>query len=115
MKIRQIVQERDEEDWVRVRNAAFREYDDERQMTADEFRIMEKAPDFDVEGRFIAELDEEPVGIIHAHVDKKRKEKKGFIRSFGVVPEFRGRSVEERLADTALKELKGRGMEIVQG
>jgi len=115
LKIRQFVQGRDEEDWVRVRNAAFKEYEDDRQIAVDEFRIFEKAPDFDSKGRFIAELDGKPVGIIHAHVDKKREERKGFIRSFGIIPEFRGKGVEEKLVNIALKELKSRGMEIVQG
>lgn len=115
LKIRRFVQGRDEEDWVRVRNAAIKEYEDNRQITVDEFSIAEKAPDFDVEGRFIAELDGKSVGIIHAHVDKKREEKKGFIRSFGVIPEFRGKGVEEKLAEIALEELKKRGMEVVQG
>jgi len=115
LKIRRFVQGNDEEVWVGVRNAAFKEYEDDRQITVDEFRISEKAPDFDVEGRFIAELDGKPVGIIHAHVDKKREEKKGFVRSFGVVPEFRGKGVEEKLAEIALWELKKRGMEVVQG
>jgi mycothiol synthase len=114
LKIRRFVQGKDEEDWVRVWNAAYKEYDDLRQMTVDEFRVYEAAPEFDPEGRFIAELDNQPVGIIHAHVDKLRKEKKGFIRSFGIIPEFRGRGIEEKLVNVALKELKSCGMEIVQ-
>jgi GNAT superfamily N-acetyltransferase len=114
LKTRRFVQGRDEEDWVRVWNAAYKEYEDLRQMTVDEFKIAEKAPEFDSEGRFIAELDERPVGIIHAHVDKLRKEKKGFIRSFGIIPEFRGKGIEEELVETALRELKSRGMENVQ-
>ncbi|UCG36979.1 MAG: GNAT family N-acetyltransferase [Candidatus Bathyarchaeota archaeon] len=114
LKIKKFVQGRDEEDWVRVWSAAYREYEDMRQMTGDEFRIFEKAPDFDPEGRFIAQQSSKCVGIIHAHVDKLRKERKGFIRSFGVVPEFRGKGIEEKLVKTALKELKNRGMEVVQ-
>ncbi|HIE14908.1 TPA: GNAT family N-acetyltransferase [Candidatus Bathyarchaeota archaeon] len=114
LKIRKFIQERDEEDWVRVWNAAFKEYDDMRQITVEEFRIFEKAPEFDPEGRYIAEFNKEPVGIIHAYVDKLRKEKKGFIRSFGVIPEFRGKGIEEKLVEIALKELKRRGMETVQ-
>lgn len=114
MKIKRFVQGRDEDDWVRVWNAAYKEYDDLRQMTVNEFRIFEKAPEFDSEGRFLTELNNQPVGIIHAYVDKLRKEKKGFIRSFGVIPEFRGKRIEEELAETALEELKKRGMEIVQ-
>jgi len=115
LEIRRFVQEVDEEAWVRVWNAAYKEYEDLRQMAVDEFRIFEKAPFFDSEGRFIAELDGKPVGIVHANVDKKRKEKKSFIRTFGIIPEFRGRGIEEKLVETALKELKSRGMETVQG
>lgn len=114
LKIRRFVQGKDEENWVRVWNAAYREYDDLRQMAVDEFRVFEEAPEFDPEGRFIAELDNQPVGIIHAHVDKLRKEKKGFIKSFGIIPEFRGKGIEEEFVKTAFKELKSRGMKIVQ-
>ncbi len=114
LKIRRFSQGRDEEDWVRVWNAAYKEYEETRQMTVDEFESSEKSPHFDPEGRFIAELDNQPVGIIHAHVDKRRSEKKGFIRSFGVIPKFRGRGIEEKLADTATKELQSRGIMIVQ-
>jgi mycothiol synthase len=59
-------------------------------------------------------LDDQPVGIVHAYVDRLREEKKGFVRAFGVVPEFRGRGIEEKLAETALEELKCRGMRVVQ-
>ena len=115
LKIRRFVQGRDEEDWIEVWNAAYKEYDDLRQMTVNEFRQYEKAPEFDPKGRFIAELNRKSVGIIHAHVDKRREEKKGFIRSFGIIPEFRGKGMEEKLAEIALKELKSRGMESAQG
>jgi len=115
LEIKRFVQGKDEGDWVTIWNVAYKEYDDMRQMTVDEFRIAEKAPSFDSEGMFIAELSEQPVGIIHAYVDKKRREKKGFIRSFGIIPEFRGKGIEEKLAEVALKELKSRGMMIVQG
>lgn len=83
-------------------------------MTVDEMTVMEKSPDFDSEGRFIAELDDQAVGIVHAHVDRMREEKKGFVRDFGVVPEFRGRGIEEKLAERALAELKNRGVKVAQ-
>lgn len=114
LKIEQFFQGRDEEDWVRVWNAAYTEYEEARQITVDEFKSSEKAPRFDPEGRFIAKLDNQPVGIIHAHVDKERSEKKGFVRSFGVIPNFRGKGIEEKLAEKAMKELRSRGMIIVQ-
>lgn len=114
LKTRRFAKGRDEEDWVSVWNEAYREYDDFRQITVDEFKVAETAPQFDPKGRFIAELDEQTVGIIHAHVDKLRKEKKGFIRSFGIIPKFRGRGIEEQLVEIALNELRSCGMEIVQ-
>lgn len=114
LKIRRFVLGGDEEDWVRVRNDAYKEYEDVRQINVEEFRISEKAPEFDSSGRFIAELNKRAVGIIHAHIDRLRKEKKGFIRSFGIVPQFRGIRIEEELVETALRELRSRGMDIVQ-
>ena len=115
LEIKRFLQGKDEESWVKVHNAANREYEEYRQMTVDEMRILEEAPDFSAEGRFIAELDGQPVGTVHAYVDKKRKEKKGFIRAFGVTPEFRGRGIEEKLAKIALEELRKRGMKTAQG
>lgn len=112
--IKGFVKGADEPVWVRVLNAAYKEYEDWRAITVEEMLLEEKRPNFDFEGRFISELNGEPVGIVHAHVDKLRKEKKGFINNFGIIPEFRGRGVEERLAKVAMDELKRRGMEVAQ-
>lgn len=114
LNIRRFVKGADEPIWVEVLNAAYKEYEDWRAITVEEFLLDEKRPNFDFEGRFIAELDGKPLGIIHAYVDKLRKEKKGFINSFGVIPEHRGHGVEEKLIETALKELKKRGMHVAQ-
>jgi hypothetical protein len=62
LKIKKFLQGRDEDDWVRVWNAAFKGYDDMRQITVEEFRIFEKAPEFDPEGRFIAEFNKQSRG-----------------------------------------------------
>jgi GNAT superfamily N-acetyltransferase len=115
VKIRRFQKGKDEADWVHVWNTAYQEYEDIRKITAADFRLAEAAPSFDPEGRFIAEVDGEPVGIIHAHVDKLRKEPKGFIRSFGVIPKLRGGDIEHQLIHLALAELKRRGMTTVQG
>jgi mycothiol synthase len=114
LKVRKFRQEKDEEAWVRVRNAENREDKESRQMTVEEMRVLEKAPNFTAKGMFIAELDGQPVGIIHAYVDEKRKEKKGFLRNFGVIPEFRGIGIEEKLVKTALIKLQKREMYTVQ-
>jgi ribosomal protein S18 acetylase RimI-like enzyme len=114
LKLRRFVLGTDESDWLKVWNVVYGVRLDLAPMTVDEMTVMEKSPDFDSEGRFIAELDDQPVGVVHAYVDKHREEKKGFVRDFGVVPEFRGRGIEEKLAETALAELKNRGMKVAQ-
>ncbi len=114
LKLRRFLLGTDEADWLKVWNAVYGVRLDLAPITVSEMLIMEKSPDFDSEGRFIAELDDQSVGIVHAYVDKHREEKKGFVRDFGVVPEFQGQGIEEKLADTALGELKNRGMTVVQ-
>lgn len=115
LNIRSFVKGADEPVWVEVLNAAYKEYEVWwRAITVEEMREQEKRPNFDFEGRFIAELDGKPVGIIHAHVDKLRKEKKGFVHIFCVIPEFRDLGVEEKLLELAMNELKRRGMNVVQ-
>jgi len=105
---------KDEADWVKVRNAVYRQHPTFVQITAEDLRKVEKDPEFDSEGRFIVEVNNNPVGLVHAHVDKFREEKKGFVQMLAVVPEFRGQGIEERLADTAMTELQNRGMKVVQ-
>lgn len=114
LKVRRFVLGLDEADWLKVWNAVYGVRLGQASMTVEEMRIIEKSPDFDSEGRFIVELDNQPVGIVHAYVDRFREEKKGFVSDFGVVPEFRGQGLEEKLAETALEELKNRGMHVVQ-
>jgi ribosomal protein S18 acetylase RimI-like enzyme len=114
LKIRRFILGRDEADWVQVQNAIFGMNPGWRPFTLEEFKRDEKSPEFDSEGRLIAELDGNPVGIVHAHVDKPREEKRGFVNWFGVIPEHRGQGIEEKLAETAIKELKNRGMKVVQ-
>lgn len=114
LKVRRLVLGVDEANWLKVWNAVFGVRWDLAPRTVEQMRTMEKSPGFDSEGRFIAELDNQPAGIVHAYVDKYREKKKGFVRDFGVVPEFRGQGIEEKLAETALEELKNRGMKIAQ-
>jgi ribosomal protein S18 acetylase RimI-like enzyme len=105
----------DEPAWVEVLNATHKEYESWwRGITVEEMRAQEQRPNFDFEGRFIAELDGKPIGVVHAHVDKLSEEKKGFIHTFCVIPEFRGHGVQEKLLELAINELKRRGMNLIQ-
>ena len=114
LHIRRFVQGVDEPVWAEVLNASRKGREDWRAITAEEMLLQEKEdPSFDVEGRFIAELDRKPVGAVHANVEKLREERKGFIR-FYVIPESRGRGIEHQLVETALRELKARGMTTAQ-
>ncbi|MEE8636637.1 MAG: GNAT family N-acetyltransferase [Dehalococcoidia bacterium] len=114
LNMRRFMKGVDEPVWVEVLNAARKDREDWRAITAEEMLLQEKGdPSFDSEGRFIAELDGRPVGVVHANVDKLREERKGFVR-FNVIPEFRDRGIERQLIETGLRELKVRGMTMAQ-
>lgn len=114
LHIRRLVQGADEPVWVDVLNAANRDEEYWRAITVEEFLSEQERPSFDFEGRFIAELEGRQVGILHASVDRGRTDGQGFIH-FNVIPEFRGRGVEQQLIETALVELRTRGMTTAQG
>lgn len=115
LNIRRFVKGADEPVWVEILNAAHKEYGSWwRGITVEEMREREKRPNFNFKGRFIAELDGKPVGVVHAFIEKLSKEKKGFIHTFCVIPEFRGLGAEEKLLEAAMKELRKRGMKLIQ-
>jgi mycothiol synthase len=114
LKFERFVPGSNELKWVRVWNEVYGKRWDYAPMTIRQFRALEKTPDFEAEGRFIAMLDDKPAGIVHAYVDKLREEKKGFVRSFAVLPKFRGQGIEQKMAKKAVEELKKRGMKFVQ-
>ena len=114
LEIREFVQGDDEAIWLRLGNVAFKEYDDFRPSTMEDIAIWEKDPGFDPVGMFIAELNGEAIGRVQAYVDKKREEKKGFIRALGVLPEFRRQGIGRELAERAIESLRERGMETAQ-
>jgi len=114
LSIRRFVQGADEPAWVEIVNATRKDREDLRAITVEEMLQQEREnPSFDPEGRFLAELDRSPVGAVHANVEKQREERKGFVR-FYVIPESRGKGIERQLVETALKELKARGMTTAQ-
>ena len=58
LSIRRFMQGADEPIWVEVLNAAYKEYEAWwRATTVEEMLLEEKRPNFDLEGRFIAEFD----------------------------------------------------------
>jgi mycothiol synthase len=113
LNIRRFVRGADESLWVDILNAGRKEREDWRTIAVEEWLAEAKRPGFDFEGRFIGELDGKAVGVVHARVDKSSEEKKGFIR-LDVIPGFRRCGIETSLVETALRELKARGMTIAQ-
>jgi mycothiol synthase len=113
LELRKFVLGKDEEVWVGIVNLALAEDPEWTPTTADEFRVIERSPGFSAEGRFIAELDGEPVGCVNGYVDSRRKEKKGFLRGPEVVPEHRCKGIGMVLAKRGIESLKERGMEVV--
>ena len=113
LNMRRFVKGVDEPVWVEVLNASRKDREDWRAITSEEMLLAEKRPEFDFEGRFIAELDGKPVGVAHGNVDKLRDDANGFAR-FDVIPEFRDRGIERQLIETALRELRVRTMTTAQ-
>jgi mycothiol synthase len=103
----------DERVWDEVLSASRRDSEDWGAIAVEELLLKQKRPGFDFEGRFIAELDGKSVGLVHADVDKLSEDRKGLIR-LSVIPEFRGARIERQLLETALRELKVRGMTAAQ-
>lgn len=114
LSVRRFTKGADEPVWVEVSNASRKGHVNWRAITVEEMLLQEKDdPSFDLEGRFIAEFDGKPVGVVHARVDKLREERKGFIR-LDIIPESRSSGIERQLVETALTELKARGMTMAQ-
>ena len=107
VNVRRFLKGVDEPVWVELLNAEYGEYASWwRGTTVEEMLEHEKNPSFDFEGRFVAEFEGKPVGIIHAYVERSGGEKRGFIRDFCVLQAFRGSEVEERLLGAAVNEFK---------
>ncbi len=114
LKIRPLIEGSDDEAFVRLYNAGFSDYEDNRKMTLEELKKTRKAPSYDPAGVLLAESDGEVAGMIEASVDKYREDKRGFVRSLTVFPQFRGRGIAKKLVGKALESLKDRGMKVAE-
>jgi len=112
LKIRPFKKGVDEEVFVKVFNATFSDRYDVRSLNLEEARTIANAPSFNLEGLLFAEWDGQAVGLVSAHVDKNRKEKKGFIQYLAVLPEYRSRGIAKELLGRAIAVLKERGMKV---
>ena len=92
----------------RISNDAFREHHGFVEVAADDFwKGAERPPLFDPTQWWLAEVDGEPAGLLIA--DESRTETGvGYVRTLGVLPQFRGRGVAKSLLRTAWAEFAGR-------
>jgi len=114
LTIRSFIQDKGEEDWLKIVNASYMEYEDFRPDSMEDMEKFQKSPEFDAAGMFIAEWNSELVGCVNAYVDQKREEKKGFIRTLAVIPKFRRRGIGKALVEKAIESLKERGMQCAE-
>jgi mycothiol synthase len=110
LKIRPFEEGKDEEAYIKLYNAGFSDYEDVRAVTLQEVRTIEKAPIQNLNGLLIAEWNGRLAGMVQAYVDKLREEKKGFIQSLAVFPEFRRKGIAKQLVSAAIASFKERGM-----
>jgi len=103
----------DEPIWVDIANVVYADEPNWGGVTVGGMIEGEKSPNFQLEGRFIVELGEKTVGIINAHADKPREDKKGFIYAFGALPDLEEKDIEEDMVRFAINNLKHRGMSSV--
>ena len=113
LRIRRFVEGKDAADWIKMHNVTYYRHPCYAQITLDDYRKLKMNPEWDTKGMFIVEVKNNPVGWVNARVDKLREDRKGFV-GMGIVPEFRGQGIEEELVETAIGELKRRGMKVAQ-
>ena len=114
IEIRSYIKGADDEVWIDIGNRVGAEDPEYVPGTVEQFRVMQQAPFFQVEGRFLAELDGASVGVVNAHVDPHRAEPVGRMGGPIVDPESRRRGVGNALLDACLASLRERGMERVR-
>lgn len=109
--VRSFVKGLDEPAWVQLTNEEYREFSSWwRGTTVEEVLELEKSADFDLDSRFVAEVEGRTVGAVHVRVEASGKGKRGFIRDICVLSAFRGSEVEERLLEVVVTDLRKRGI-----
>jgi ribosomal protein S18 acetylase RimI-like enzyme len=103
MKIRPFVEGKDEPIYIDIINQTFKEFLDIAPITLKDASFGSKFPNFNPQGRFIAEWNSIPVGYIYACLDNKREDKHGYMDGSYIVPKFRRKHIGTALAETAIQ------------
>jgi mycothiol synthase len=105
----------DEDAWVAVNAAAFRDHPEQGRMTADDLRARAAAPWFDSEGFFLAERDGRVVGShwTKVHTDSEGVPLHGEVYVVGIQPDEQGSGLGKALTLTGVRHLRDQGLDVV--
>ncbi len=112
LKIRPFRKDADEQVYAKVFNAAFSDYDDMRNVTFEEAKTVANAPIYNLDGLLFGEWNGQTAGMVQAHIDKHREDRKGFIQNLAVLPEYRRRGIAKELVKTAIAVLREKEMKV---
>jgi ribosomal protein S18 acetylase RimI-like enzyme len=107
--IRPYVAGQDDTIWVDIHNRARAEAPEFVTFTLAEMAQQRARPWFKAAGRFIAEIEGEPAGTVHAYLGDDAQMRVGDVVGPNVVPEARRRGVGSALMERAIADLRGRG------
>lgn len=101
----------DEEDWLKVNNAAFSTHPEQGSWTIETIRGRESQPWFDPEGFLVHEVEAQMAGFCWTKLQEADGEAVGEIYVVAVAPEFKGRGLGRELVLAGLDYLAGKGLE----
>jgi mycothiol synthase len=107
---------RDDDAWVAVNAAAFRQHPEQGRMTVADLRQRMAEPWFDPAGFFLAERDGEVVGYHWTKVHEQRPDREGPVGEvyvLGVSPAAQGLGLGTALTATGLHHLRDLGLDTV--
>ncbi|MGB9779023.1 MAG: hypothetical protein ACP5LB_01345 [Candidatus Bathyarchaeia archaeon] len=95
LRIRKFIKDHDESTWVYVLNAAYEKFRDWRKITVEEFlKELQRDSNLLYSERWIAELDGNPVGVVHVFEERVNDERRGVVDDLAIIPKLHESDVE---------------------
>jgi mycothiol synthase len=111
--VRTFVPGEDEDAWVAVNAAAFRDHPEQGRMTTDDLLQRERQPWFDPSGLFLAVRNGEVIGSHWTKVHDDNAPTVGEVYVLGVRPDAQGGGLGKALTLTGLRHLRERGLDVM--